>query len=267
MTVPMQGWRRHFFYRKESVKTTWKLRAAILVVVIVVGVLTRGFWATQVAGSLVCAEDLTPSDAILVENFDPSYPVFQRAAALERAGIAPRILVPVESSAEPGVANAFSGGLAELMARRARLQNWEVIPVNGIEPISLNAAAQIRDHLAADPIKSPIVVSPGFRSRRSALVYRAVLGDVGIHVHCVPVLVSQNPDRWTDTWHGIETVGQQFFKLQYYRFYVLPMFAWKAQSATAHRLDPLRNDSADKEQGSRAGAQRRRGAAKAQQEG
>jgi uncharacterized SAM-binding protein YcdF (DUF218 family) len=229
MTVRRQGWRRHFFYTKESVKTTWKLRATILVVVIIAGVLTHGFWVTQIGRSLVCAEDLVPSDAILVENFDPSYPVFERAAALERAGIAPRILVPVESSGEPGVANVFSGGLAELMARRARLRNWEVIPITGIEPISLNAAAQIRDHLVANPIKSLIVVTPGFRSRRSSLVYRAVLGDVGVHVHCVPVFVTQNPDRWTDTWHGVEAVGEQFVKLQYYRFYVLPRFAWKDQ--------------------------------------
>jgi hypothetical protein len=258
MTVRMQGWRRHFFYTKESVKTTWKLRAAILVVVVIAGVLTHGFWASQIGGSLVCAEDLAPSDAILVENFDPTYLVFERAAALERAGIARRILVPVQSSGVPGVANAFSGGLAELMARRARLQNWELIPISGIEPISLNAAAQIRDHLAADPIKSLIVVTPGFRSRRSSLVYRAVLGGAGMHVRCVPVFGTGNRDRWTDTWHGIEVVGEQFVKLQYYRFYVLPLYAWKGQSSTAHRLD---------EKALRTGGQRRRGAAKAPQEG
>jgi hypothetical protein len=233
MTLRMQGWRRHFFYTKESVRTTWKLRAAILVAMIIAGVLTHGFWATQIGKSLVCAEDLAPSDAILVENFAPSYPLFERAAALERTGIAPRILVPVPSSGEPGVANAFSSGLAEMMARRARLRSWEVIPINGIEPISLNAAAQIRDHLAVDHIKSLTVVTPGFRSRRSALVYRAVLGSVGVQVHCVPVFGTRNPDRWADTWHGIEDVGQQFFKLQYYRFYVLPRFAWKDQTALA----------------------------------
>ena len=258
MTVRMPGWRRHFFYTKDSVKTTWKLRAAIVVVVIIAGVLTHGFWATQIGGSLVCAEDLAPSDAILVENFDPRSLVFERAAALERAGVAPRVLVTVDGSGEPGVANAFSSGLAELMARRARLRNWEVIPINGIEPISLNAAVQIRDHLAADPIKSLIVVTPGFRSRRSSLVYRAVLGGVGVRVHCLPVFGTRAPDRWTDTWHGIEDVGEQFFKLQYYRFYVLPLFAWKAQSATAHRLD---------QKAWRSGAQRRREPAKAPQEG
>ena len=53
-------------------------------------------------------------------------------------------------------------------------------------------------------------------------------------------------------------VGEQFFKLQYYRFYVLPLFAWKAQSATAHRLD---------QKAWRSGAQRRRERAKAPQEG
>ena len=66
-------------------KTTWKLRLVILAVVIVASVSTHRFWTSRIGESLVCAEDVAPSDAILVENFDPSYPVFQHAAALEEA--------------------------------------------------------------------------------------------------------------------------------------------------------------------------------------
>src|SRR5438128_9366744 len=116
----MSKWRSYFFYTKESIRTTWKLRVAALVVVILTGVLTRGFWVSQIGRSLVCVEDLAPSDVILVENFDPNYVLFERAAALERAGLAPTTIVPVEASSDPAVANPVSRGVAEVMARQAR---------------------------------------------------------------------------------------------------------------------------------------------------
>ena len=57
--------------------------------------LTHGWWTVAVARSLVCDANAAPSDAILVENFDSDYLVFERAANLRRAGFAPRVLVPV----------------------------------------------------------------------------------------------------------------------------------------------------------------------------
>jgi hypothetical protein len=118
-----------------------------------------------------------------------------------------------------------SKGVAELMARQARLKDWEIVLIREAEPISLNAAAQIRDHLAGDHIKSLIVVTSGFRSRRSSLVYRAVLGETGPQVHCAPVFGRTTPERWANTWHGIQQVVEEFVKLQYYRFYVLPFLS------------------------------------------
>src|SRR5512132_4085773 len=111
----MREWRRHFFHTKESTKTTWKLRVAALVIVILAGVLIRGILVSYVGRSLVCAANLAPSDAILVETFDPNYILFERAAALETAGVAPRILVPVEASRDPEVANPVSKGVIEVM--------------------------------------------------------------------------------------------------------------------------------------------------------
>jgi hypothetical protein len=67
------------------------------------------------------------------------------------------------------------------------------------------------------------VVSPAFRSRRSALIYGDVLGAAGIAAACVPVFApQQGPGTWTRTLHGIQEVAEQHVKLQYYRFYVLP---------------------------------------------
>jgi hypothetical protein len=46
------------------------------------------------------------------------------------------------------------------------------------------------------------------------------------------VLRNTAPDSWADTWHGVQGVTEQFIKLQYYRFYVLPFVAGKHPSPT-----------------------------------
>jgi hypothetical protein len=214
-------WQRHFFYRKESIKTTWKFRLALLLLGMLIVSVTRGFWMLRIGQSLVCAEEIRPSDIILVENFAPDYLVFERAAALHKAGFAARVLIPTEASRDPEGANPVSQGIAELMSRVVQLLNPAIIPIRIIEPISLNAAYQIRDFLTKEHLRSVIVVTDGFRSQRSALVYRAVLEPAGINVYCIPVFGQRTPKNWAETWHGIQEVAKQFLKLQYYRFYVL----------------------------------------------
>jgi len=214
-------WQRHFFYKKESIKTTWKFRLALLMLVMLLMSVTRGFWMLKIGQSLVCTEEMSPSDVILVENFEPAYLVFERAAALHKAGFAARVLVPTQASRDPERANLVSQGIAELMSRVARLQNPTILPIRIFEPVSLNAAYQIRDFLTKEHLRSVIVVTNGFRSKRSALVYHAVLDPAGIKVGCMPVFGERTPKNWTATWHGIEDVTEQFLKLQYYRFYVL----------------------------------------------
>src|SRR2546422_4872807 len=141
-------WWRHFVYRTECLKTTWKCRLAILISVILIASLTRGFWIPSLGRSLTCTEEVGPSDAILVENFDPNYLLFERAAALQKAGLSARVLIPTQASRrDPEMVNPVSRGIAELMAHLARLQNPEIISIPDIEPISLNAAHQIRNFL------------------------------------------------------------------------------------------------------------------------
>jgi hypothetical protein len=211
-------------------RTAWKASVALVVLTAAV-TLTSRYWTAQIARSLICAEDVAPSDAMLIENFDPNYLLFERAETIEKAGVARIALVPVEASSEPNVANLVSQGIAEVMARQARLRTWRTIPIQLIEPISLNAALQIRSLVTAEGIKSILIVAPGFRSRRSSLVYRTILGRAGVSVHCVPVFGRNRPEHWTQTWHGIQEVAEEFMKLQYYRFYVLPFRARDARQS------------------------------------
>jgi hypothetical protein len=221
LSVMRSSWHRYFFYRKKSWKTTWTFRLGVVLIAAILFLTTRSFLALRIGESLACKEQLPKSDALLLENFDPDYLVFERARQLEHDGIAARAFVPTNADEEGGPPNAVAGGTVELMARIARLDNFEILPIRIEEPISLHAAAQIRDVLVRDHINSVIVVTPGFRSRRSALVYSAVLSKAGIRVACAPVWGVTTPENWTQTWHGIQNVVEHFGKLQYYRFWVL----------------------------------------------
>jgi hypothetical protein len=185
----------------------------------------REVWILWVGQSLVCPETIARSELILVENFDPDYLVYEQAAALQRAGYARKVLIPVHVSTKPGQPDkrpyVMSRGLAELMSKLVMIREPTILPFQTNEPISLNAALQLRDYLLNEQLQSVIVVTPMFRSMRSDLVYQAVLVPAGIRVYCVPAAGLETPKNWTKSWHDIQEVTEQFLKLLFYRFYVL----------------------------------------------
>lgn len=175
-------------------------------------------WLAQ---GLVHRGALEKSDILVIENFDPDYLLFEKARELMAQGWAARVLVPVESSSDPVKPGAVSQGIAELMARIARLPDLELLPVQQAEPISLSVARLVRDKLVSEGAHSVIVVSPGFRSKRSFLVWDSVLRPVGIRVAVVPVFGRKTPQNWQETWHGRQEVVLQWLKLLNYRLAVL----------------------------------------------
>ena len=215
-------WTQHFFYRTEHIRTTWKLRVGLLALVLIALWLSSGWWSVAIGRSLVCEASLAPSDAILIENFDPDYLLFQHARELRRAGLASRVLVPVP--VDPGTLNPndVALGITDVMSRVSHIGQIEIIPIRDVEPITLNALRDVQSFLQRERIRSVIVVTPLFRSRRSALVYDATLGRAGIAVYYQPVQGWRGIDAWTRTWHGVQDVTEQWLKLQYYRLWILP---------------------------------------------
>jgi uncharacterized SAM-binding protein YcdF (DUF218 family) len=206
---------------KVRFELTWRFTLALAALTVLAVLITRHLWGVGISRSLTCPERLSRSELILVENMDSNYLLFERAAALLEAGFAPRVLIPVQVSQASDRANAATIGVAELMARLAQLQSAEIVPIRAAEPISLNTAYDLREFLTKEHIRRIIVVTSGFRSRRSSLIYESVLAPAGITVSCVPVFIGAGPANWFRTWHGIQEVIEQFLKLQYYRFYVL----------------------------------------------
>jgi hypothetical protein len=130
--------------------------------------------------------------------------------------------VPLIGIRQEDISNSYQLEFAKSMARVARLPSFEPVPVpRRDEPISLNAAKQIRDFLVREKIGSIVIIAPGFRSRRSELIYQTVFTPSGIRVGCARTIPIEKPENWTNTWHGMQEFVEQFFKLQYYRFYAI----------------------------------------------
>ena len=113
-------------------------------------------------------------------------------------------------------------GTAELMASISGIGAIEVVPTGEVEPIALNSTLDVLRYLERERIRSVIVVTPLFRSRRSALVNAVTLGRAGFTVQCQPVQGLRGVNTWTQSWHGIQEVAEQWIELQYYRLHVLP---------------------------------------------
>ncbi len=161
------------------------------------------------------------ADAAINENFDPNYLLFEETSRMEAAGQVPVVYVPVPFNSGKTDPNLVSRGFVEVMCRVSRIRNYEVVPVDEKEPIRFNTAVQVRDYLRDKSIRSIIVVTPVFCSRRSLLIYRSVFASSGIKVSCLPVYGGRNPSNWTESWHGIQEVFLEFGKLWYYRLVVL----------------------------------------------
>lgn len=215
-------WKRHLFNREVRVRTTWRLRIALLTLVLFALWLTGGWWSVRISRGLVCNADPGPSDAILVENLESDYLLFERATALRQEGLAGRVLVTAQTDADTDHVNQVALSTVEVMARIARTGPLEIVPAREVEPITLNAARDVQRFIEREHIRSVILVTSLFRSRRSALVYAATLGRAGVLVRCEPVEGTRGVATWTRSWHGIQNVVEQWLKLQYYRFWVLP---------------------------------------------
>jgi hypothetical protein len=212
---------RHFVYRTYAIRTTWKLRAGLPVTAAVVAWLTAGWWTVSIGESLVCDASIARSEAILLENFGPNDLLFERARQLRDAQISSRVLVPIWTQ-NGSELNRVALHTAEAMATSTGLGTIEMVPVNRVEPITLNTARAVQRYLEREKIGSVIVLTELFRSRRSELVYEATLVAAGIRVHCQPVEGSFNVKTWPREWHGVQEVAEQWLKLQYYRFYAVP---------------------------------------------
>lgn len=215
-------WKRQMVYRTTCCRITWKLRLLLAVLILLLPIATRGWWATPLGSSLVCNMSIEKPDLILIDNLDTNYLLFEKARDLEKKGCGAPVLVPVSASRDnPETLNLVSQEFAEVMIRLARIAKVQIIPVKHEEPITLNTARHVSDHIRGSNIRTVLVLTSGFKSKRIHLIFQQVLAEVGIQAYCLPVWGAHRADNWMESWHGIEEVLMQSLKLAYYRLWVL----------------------------------------------
>ena len=185
------------------------------------GFATRSYWLEALADGLVCTGPTEKSDVIVIENLDNIYLLFERAARLHQDGMGGPVIVPVAATVDPTKPGLVALRIAEVMCQVARISDPTIMPVTEKEPYSIGLAQQVAARLQADKVSSVIIVTAGFRSRRTYLIYRRVLSPLGIRFSVSPVFGNYRPDNWTKSWHGVMDVVVQLVKLQYYRWVVL----------------------------------------------
>ena len=197
----------------------WVVMAAVILFVGLIA--AREHWLRALGNSLVCEASVGSGDAILIDHVETNYLLFERAQRLEARGLSSLVLVPVLGSDIADEPGSVALGFVNVMCGISRLRNCTTFAAPEREPISLNVAKRCAEELRARGIRSVILVTEGFRSRRAAEIYLRVLKPLGITVYIQPVFGSRTPDNWFKSWHGIQEIGLQVAKLWYYRLAVL----------------------------------------------
>jgi hypothetical protein len=218
-SVRVPPWENEPAERRPARVRRW---LAVAAVILFAGILvTREHWLRALGNWLVCQASVGSGDAILIDNVETNYVLFERAQRLEAQGLSSLVLVPVLDSETGDLPGAVANAFVNVMCGVSRLKNCTTFAAPEREPISLNVARRCAEELRARGVRSVILVTDGFRSRRAAEIYGQVLMPLGIKVYMQPVFGSRTPSNWFRSWHGIQETGLQFAKLWYYRLAVL----------------------------------------------
>ena len=183
-------------------------------------------WAA--AKLLVVRAPVDHADAIVLLSGSASYKERAlRAAELFKDGKAPRIILTND-----GQQGSWSNALQRnpfYYESTANELNRLGVPRDRVdillEPVSntLEEAVLVRSYIEKQQIRTILVVTSAYHSRRSLWTYRRVVGEKGVGVGLeVAPTGFQTPSPWT-WWvrlRGWQIVPGEYFKLIYYRFRV-----------------------------------------------
>jgi hypothetical protein len=90
-----------------------------------------------------------------------------------------------------------------------------VVPSNG-HPVTLNEARFVVTILSKDEIRSAILLSKGFHTRRNFGVYSQEGARVGLRIIPLPYFNKYKDDNWWQHAEGVHDLFEQYIKLFYY---------------------------------------------------
>jgi uncharacterized SAM-binding protein YcdF (DUF218 family) len=193
---------------------------------LVIGCLVLAVWELlAIAGArfLVVRSPLARADAIVVLSGSAAHVErAQWAAQLYKNGLAPKIILTNDNQ---------MGGWSEPLQRnpfyyersRDQLLNAGVPPEAikvWLEPVSstYEEAQLIRAVQRVQGLKSMVLVTSPYHSRRAFWTFRRVLGDSNTEIGIEPVSASIPPSTWWLHLKGWQIVPVEYVKLLYYMF-------------------------------------------------
>jgi len=198
-----------------------KPRPRILRIVLAV-VVGWAIVAALAARFLVVTEPLAAADAIVVLSGSSAYVErTQKAAQLYREGRAPRVLLTNDHT-RGGWDNAqqrnpyfVERAADELM--KAGVPWDRILILSGVAGSTRDEAIIVKGYVANEGVRSVLLVTSSYHSRRALRTYRQVFADTGTTIGLEPASAAPSVFWWLRP-EGWRTVGGEYAKLIYYYF-------------------------------------------------
>ena len=178
--------------------------------------------AALAARALVVSAPLVSADAIVVLSGSSAYVErTQKAAQLYREGRAPLVLLTDDhqrggwSSAEQRNPFFVERATDELIKAGVPADRIRIVP--GVAESTREEAVVIRDYAVSERLRSVLVVTSSYHSRRTLNTLRSTFGETGIAIGLEVSSPSPSAFWWLRP-AGWRTVGVEFVKLVYYWF-------------------------------------------------
>lgn len=176
------------------------------------------------ARSLVVHEPLGHADVLLVMSGAPVYAErLRHAAELFGLGQADRVLLTNDgqrggwSRAQQRNPTSVERATDTLVAAGVPRDRIEVLP--GVVRGTIDEARLVRDYISTGPVRSVLVVTSAYHSRRAVWTIRRALRALPVAVGVDPapnLSPSRYPATWWLHWGGWLSIGLEFVKLPYY---------------------------------------------------
>jgi uncharacterized SAM-binding protein YcdF (DUF218 family) len=179
--------------------------------------LARGWLLPAAARFLDVSEPPRAVDAVLVLGGGAdSRPLV--AASLVRAGLARRVLVPAARLAPQNEDRLVppEDSLIRGVLRARGVPDEAVVALPGEVASTRDEARALNRFLDAEPDATVAVVTNGYHTRRSRMLFRHELGERMARVHFVAAPAGWGADHWWRSEEGFTSCVTEYFKLAYY---------------------------------------------------
>ncbi|MGA2783005.1 MAG: hypothetical protein ABSF13_13990 [Smithella sp.] len=137
------------------------------------------------------------------------------------SGKVKRIVIVLQNIAPTGRPYGISGNYPDIVGQKLKNlglseTEFKVIVVHIEHPVTLREAEQVLNALSKENIKSAILLSPGFHTRRSYLAYQHVGMPLHIKIFPSASFTNYQINNWWVQENGVRDFTAELLKLGYY---------------------------------------------------